>query len=435
MPGIAIHYINLGVACDRQLKLAGYPTQGARMILLFALAIASYLIGAIPFGFIAGWLKGVDLRAVGSGNIGATNAGRVLGKKWGYAVFALDFGKGALGAFLGRLALNDEMPASLTPAVCGAAAFLGHMFPVYLRFQGGKGVATGAGVIASMVPGAFACALLVWLMVVLATRMISAGSVAASMVLIIWAGAKLLADPTNPAAVLVLFSGIFVIAKHLGNIRRILAGNENLLADGPLFHVMPGKLVLATGSAWLGMGLFFTFVTGLGTFGAFELLVMEEPRPYWLPAPESFSREPEKGLYLPEPLRKEQGSLLAGVSVSAQFPWYFLIQSVLGTVMLGAIVARRPRKTGWILLAALSLGLAATGWAVERHVESLRVSRNAITARYVTSADSERISISADLRSARGAFRQAHSASIMLNLATLACVAGLTLRELAGTSG
>ena len=107
------------------------------------------------------------------------------------------------------------------------------------------------------------------------------------MVLIIWAGAKLLADPTNPAAVLVLFSGIFVIAKHLGNIRRILAGNENLLADGPLFHVMPGKLVLAAGSAWLGMGLFFTFVTGLGTFGAFELLVMEEPRPYWLPAPES----------------------------------------------------------------------------------------------------------------------------------------------------
>ena len=113
MPGIAIHYINLGVACDRQLKLAGYPTQGARVILLFALAIASYLIGAIPFGFIAGWLKGVDLRAVGSGNIGATNAARVLGKKWGYAVFALDFGKGALGAFLGRLALNDEMPASL----------------------------------------------------------------------------------------------------------------------------------------------------------------------------------------------------------------------------------------------------------------------------------------------------------------------------------
>jgi hypothetical protein len=126
---------------------------------------------------------------------------------------------------------------------------------------------------------------------------------------------------------------------------------------------------------------------------------------------------------------------LAGVSVSAQFPWYFLIQSVLGTIMLGAIVARRPRKTGWILLAALSLGLAASGWAVERHVESLRVSRNAITARYVTSSDSERTSISADLRSARGAFRQAHSASIILNLATLACVAGLTLRELAKNSG
>ena len=400
------------------------------MLLIFALAIVSYLIGAIPFGFIAGKLKGVDLRVVGSGNIGATNAGRVLGKKWGYAVFVLDFGKGTLGAFLGRLANDNELPASLPLAVCGAAAFLGHMFPVYLGFRGGKGVATGAGVIASLVPGPFSCALLVWLLVVLATRMISAGSVAASLAMIAWAIARILAAPTDPAAILVLLSGTFVIAKHHGNIRRIIAGNENLLADGPLFTLLPGRLALAAGSAWLGMGLFFTFVTGLGTFGAFESLALEEPRPYWLPMPENLLREPEKGLYLPDPLRKEQGSLLAGISVSAQFPWYFLIQTVLGSILVGAMAATRPRKPGWILIAGLALGLAMAGWATERHVESIRLLRNEVTARYVASTDSERALVSPELRSARGAFRQWHSVSIILNLATLVCVSAMTIQGL-----
>lgn len=400
------------------------------MLLTFVLAIVSYLIGAIPFGYIAGKLKGVDLRAAGSGNIGATNAGRVLGKKWGYAVFVLDFGKGALGAFFGQFVNDNDLPAGLPLAVCGAAAFLGHIFPIYLGFHGGKGVATGAGVIASLVPGPFACALLVWLLVVLATRMISAGSVAASLALIAWASAGLLAAPSDPAAILVLLSGIFVIAKHHGNIRRIIAGNENLLAEGPLFSLLPGRLALAAGSAWLGMGLFFTFVTGLGTFGAFESLAMEEPRPYWLPMPENLLREPEKGLYLPDPLRKEQGSLLAGVSVSAQFPWYFFIQTVLGSILLGAMAGRRPIQPGWVLIAGTALGLSMAGWATERHVESIRVSRNEVTARYVASTDSERASISTELKSARGAFRRWHSVSIILNLATLVCVSVMTIQGL-----
>lgn len=431
MPRTPISYTNLVIAPAYQLKSLDHSTQGARMLLIFVLAIVSYLIGAIPFGFIAGKLKGVDLRAAGSGNIGATNAGRVLGKTWGYAVFVLDFGKGALGSLLGQLAgAGNEMPAGLPMAVGGAAAFLGHLFPVYLGFRGGKGVATGAGVIASLVPGPFACALLVWLMVVLATRMISAGSVAASMALIAWAIVRLLSEPTDAAAILVLLSGTFVIAKHHGNIRRIIAGNENLLADGPLFSLLPGRLALATGSAWLGMGLFFTFVTGLGTFGAFEALALEEPRPYWLPLPENLSREPEKGLHLPDPLRKEQGSLLAGVSVSAQFPWYFLIQAVAGSILLGAMAATRPRKPGWILVAVLALGLAMAGWATERHVESIRLSRNEVTARYVDSTDPERALVSSELRSARGAFRRWHSVSIILNLATLACVSALTVQAL-----
>lgn len=400
------------------------------MLLLLALALASYLLGAIPFGFIAGKIKGIDLRAVGSGNIGATNAGRVLGKSWGYAVFALDFAKGVLGTFPGLLAENTQVQGGLPQVICGASAFLGHLFPVYLGFRGGKGVATGAGVMASLIPGPFACSLLVWLMVVLRTRMISAGSIAAATVLIAWTLTRIGSGWADPTTAMVLMAALLVIVRHFGNIRRVIAGTENRLADGPLFQLLPGRLALATGAAWLGMGLFFTFVTGLGTFGAFETLAMEDPRPYWLPLPGDLAREPEKGLYLPVPLRKEQGSLLAGVSVSAQFPCYFLVQTVLGTVLLGTIAAIRPPKKWEISLALLALGLAIAGWANERQVESSRIPRNELTAKYVGASDSDRASLSSELKSARGAFRQFHAASIILNLATLACVAGLTLNGL-----
>ena len=117
---------------------------------------AAYLVGAIPFGYLIGLLKGVNLYRVGSGNIGATNVGRVLGRSWGLAAFALDFLKGALPtafAFRAATALHPDagtafgFPEVLTVAA-GAAAFLGHLFPIYLGFQGGKGVATGAGIVA-----------------------------------------------------------------------------------------------------------------------------------------------------------------------------------------------------------------------------------------------------------------------------------------------
>lgn len=396
------------------------------MLHLVVLVITSYLLGAIPFGFLAGKLKGIDLRKEGSGNIGATNAGRVLGKRWGYAVFLLDFAKGALGAFLGTLAAKGEFPAGFPTVACAAGALLGHLFPVYLGFKGGKGVATGAGIMASLVPGPFACSLLAWLLVVLATRMISAGSIVAALVLGCWAALQLLAEWADPVAAMVLLAGLLVIARHLGNLRRIMEGNENMLKDGLVFQVLPARLALATGSAWLGMALFFTFVTGLGTFGAFESLSLEEPRPYWLPLPGDLAREPEKGLHLPEPLRKEQGSLLAGVSVSAQFPWYFRVQAVLGAVLLGAVTARRPGSLGWIASAGLAWALAFAGWAMERKVEALRAPRNEATARYVQAAEPMRASLAGEVKATRAAFRQAHGISLFLNMATMACVAAVT---------
>src|SRR3954464_5457650 len=117
------------------------------MIVALLALIVAYLIGAIPFGWLIARSHGIDLFHAGSGNIGATNVGRVLGKRFGLLVFALDFLKGALPALAatvpGRTVLTD-VPADVAGMTAGLAAFLGHLFPVYIRFHGGKGVATGA---------------------------------------------------------------------------------------------------------------------------------------------------------------------------------------------------------------------------------------------------------------------------------------------------
>src|SRR5947209_1202304 len=117
--------------------------------------LLAYLLGAIPFGYLIARWRGLDIFRHGSGNIGATNVGRVLGRRFGVLVFLLDFGKGALPTLIANLIGRDEagdLAETLGPnglgVAAGLAAFLGHLFPVYLRFRGGKGVATGAGVVA-----------------------------------------------------------------------------------------------------------------------------------------------------------------------------------------------------------------------------------------------------------------------------------------------
>src|SRR5947209_2958392 len=163
-----------------------------RHVMRFAPYLAilfSYLLGAVPFGFVVARLRGVDIFHAGSGNIGATNVGRVLGRKFGLFVFVLDFLKGAVPVALVRHYLPDVPWAAVA---AGLAAFLGHMFPVYLGFRGGKGVATGTGVVAVLLPGPTAVAVLVWISVLVATRYVSLASVLAAAAL---AAVRLLATP------------------------------------------------------------------------------------------------------------------------------------------------------------------------------------------------------------------------------------------------
>ena len=137
----------------------------------FIVPAAAYLIGAIPFGYLIGRLHGIDIRKVGSGNIGATNVTRTVGKIQGKICFLLDFLKGALPvALVNSVFMQDTANLALA---AGLAVILGHIFPIYLKFRGGKGVATAAGVALALAPYPLLCALLVWLVTFLTTRYVS----------------------------------------------------------------------------------------------------------------------------------------------------------------------------------------------------------------------------------------------------------------------
>src|SRR5260370_29048969 len=128
---------------------------GAAGLVITLTFLAAYFIGAIPFGFLMARSRGVDILRQGSGNIGATNVGRILGPAFGILVFVLDFAKGAVPVAVAAWIagqVDSELPRDSLEVTAGLAAFLGHLFPVGLRFRGGKGVATGAGVVAVLPP-------------------------------------------------------------------------------------------------------------------------------------------------------------------------------------------------------------------------------------------------------------------------------------------
>lgn len=193
-------------------------------------AVLGYLLGGIPTAFLVARRRGVDIRRVGSGNVGGTNALRVLGWRVGVAVMAVDAAKGALAAAaLPRLPLGGGEPVYLAVAA-GLAAVVGHVFSPYLRFRGGKGVAVTAGVLAALAPLPTAVAVGAFALVVAGTGIVSLGSLAAALVL---PGAAFVLDrttayPVHPA-VLALAVGLvpFVFYTHRGNIRRLIAGKEN----------------------------------------------------------------------------------------------------------------------------------------------------------------------------------------------------------------
>ena len=191
--------------------------------------LASYLIGAIPFGLLIGKCYGIDIRKTGSCNIGATNVTRSVGKTAGKICFFLDFLKGALPVAAAQLIY--EMPW-LTIG-CGAAAILGHIFPVYLKFKGGKGVSTAAGVALALAPLPLLCAFIVWVATFFISRYVSLASIAAAVALPVFAVVFRLLGIGTPTARSPLALGFFIAAalltlvRHRENIKRLLAGTES----------------------------------------------------------------------------------------------------------------------------------------------------------------------------------------------------------------
>jgi glycerol-3-phosphate acyltransferase PlsY len=193
----------------------GSPANWVPYIVGFAVA---YLIGSVPFGLLLTRLAGAgDIRRVGSGNIGATNVLRTGHKGLALATLALDVLKGALPVWLAYRYLGPDMAV-----VVGLGAVLGHCFPVWLKFKGGKGVATAAGVVVILTPAVAAIALGIFVAIVLATRYVSLGSIVGAIAAA--PSAYLLGQAQ--AAELYLLLAVLIVLKHAGNIRRLLQGSE-----------------------------------------------------------------------------------------------------------------------------------------------------------------------------------------------------------------
>ena len=353
----------------------------AAAVLVF---VGAYLTGAVPFGYLLGRVRGVDLFRAGSGNVGATNVGRVLGPGLGGLCFVLDFLKGAGPVWLaGPLAgaLNPGTAAAVGGADAlrvGAAAlaFGGHLFPVWLGFRGGKGVATGAGTIAVLMPGPTAVAALAWAAVVLASRTVSLASVVAAGALV---AARVGADPSpfGPGAGIVtgycLLGAAVVLVRHRGNLGRLRAGTENRLGDRPMRHTLLKGLHLVAVGLWFGGAAFFNFGTAPAIFASFQQVVETAPS----------DRTAGKPLLPPgatDDDKKALAGALAGAAVGPVFPRYFGMQAVCGGVALATALAWWPagRVHRWRVLvlaaAALTVGVA---WPVSQHVGELRPARYA----------------------------------------------------------
>jgi glycerol-3-phosphate acyltransferase PlsY len=194
--------------------------------LWYALAAAAgYLLGSVPTGYWVARRRGVDIRALGSGNIGATNVFRTLGKGPGVLVLLVDALKGA-GSCGGALALAHQagLDAGTLGAVGGVAAVLGHNYTCWLGFKGGKGIATTAGVLAVLLPAALGLCLAAWLLVFLASRYVSLASVVAAVVLPL-AAWGLHADRVRLG--LAAVAGALAVYKHRVNLQRLCAGTEH----------------------------------------------------------------------------------------------------------------------------------------------------------------------------------------------------------------
>ena len=202
-------------------------------MLTFAIVvIASYLLGSIPFGYLAGRMAGIDIRNCGSGNVGATNVIRTLGKGYGYPVFALDFLK-SLGAVKMSILIATRMQSEWNPPemfgiVAAISSVLGHSFPVWLGFRGGKGVATSAGALFGLAPVAALVGVAIWIVTFWLTRYVSVASIAAAAALpfVILITTWL----SRTTGKLLFYSSVclatVVIWRHRSNLSRLIRGTE-----------------------------------------------------------------------------------------------------------------------------------------------------------------------------------------------------------------
>lgn len=202
------------------------------MVTLAVLLVGSYLLGSIPFGYLASRLGGIDIRKAGSGNVGATNVVRVLGKRYGYPVFALDVLKGFGAVKISMLIAPGRPPEWNSPEIFGILAalstILGHLYPPWLRFKGGKGVATSAGALLALTPIATLIGVAIWIIVFWLTRYVSLASITAAVVLPIVI-LVVSSQDQNKGRPLVYSSACvaaLVIWRHRSNLSRLIRGTE-----------------------------------------------------------------------------------------------------------------------------------------------------------------------------------------------------------------
>lgn len=354
------------------------------------MVVAGYFCGAVPFGVLIARAKGVDPFTAGSGNVGATNIGRLLGKRWGFIVFFLDFLKGLAPTAL-AVFLRDHIDW-----ICVATALatiLGHMFSPFLGLRGGKGVATGAGAVVVLMPVPAGLATIAFLATILAGCTMSLASIAAACCLAL---AQLSRTAPHMGAVswAALMVAALVIWRHRTNIVRISTGSEPRLKSlARLGHWTPALHATAL-ALWFGAGCFFSFVVGPKLFTTMKQIYALETRPDWLSI---------------NPIAPEIGTRLAGAAIAPMFPIYFALQAICATVALGTALGwlqtRPGRLTRWrvylLLLAALFI---AVGWPISRHVSALRLTRF-------------------DDETANAAFAVWHGISLACNFAVLSALA------------
>ena len=210
------------------------------MTLYVLAAIQAYVLGSVPWGYLAGRINGMDLRNEGSGSTGATNALRVLGKKWGYAVFALDAFKGWMAVMVGfALAIwwhhAVESVVINVGVVAAIFAVIGHSYPVWLGFKGGKGIASSAGIMLALFPWpVFAFGLFVWLVLFYSTRYVSIASIGAAVALPTASGALMLLGQCDLVRTSIAGAmGLLAIWRHKSNILRLMAGTEKRFEKKP----------------------------------------------------------------------------------------------------------------------------------------------------------------------------------------------------------